>query len=196
MKSDEAAAKTQDEKDTIKARREALERVPDLNVTAMAEATNLSNRTLAIYGYAEGIAGMVLNVLMIVSGIGLLLLHEWGRRLALGVAWLKILRWVTIVVATMVLIVPITTQMQQKMFESMNAQIKAQGGGRAPMPMTGLAQASAVMGAASAVFSALVAVIYPVLELWFLTRPRTLAVFLARSKPPSPAPGPDTWTTS
>ena len=60
------------------------------------------------YTYVEGIAGIILNVLMVISGVALLRMADWGRRLALGVAWLKILRWVAIMVFTLVVIVPIT----------------------------------------------------------------------------------------
>ena len=74
-----------------------------------------SDIRLAIYSFSEMISGMILNVVMAISGVGLLGLAEWGRRLAVTVSWLKILRWVAMIVVTMVLILPITVQKVQKM---------------------------------------------------------------------------------
>ena len=90
----------------------------------------MSDMRLAIYYFAEVTAGMVLNVLMVISGVGLLGLAEWGRRLAIGVAWLKIVRWVAMVVVTMVVIVPITTEKTTKGLQQIQAQAKAKSGGR------------------------------------------------------------------
>lgn len=49
---------------------------------------------LARYLWADVVTGPVLNLLMVVSGVGLLLSKAWGRTLAVGVAALKILRLV------------------------------------------------------------------------------------------------------
>ena len=113
--------------------------------------------------------------------------REWARRLALGVAWLKILRWVAITVVTLVVIVPITAETTQKMFQEIEKQTKAKsGGGAAPFPMAALGQFTAIATAVTSVVSALFASIYPALSLWFLTRPATRAAFLARAKPAGP----------
>ena len=105
-----------------------------------------------------------------------------GRRLALGVAWLKILRWVAIIIFTLIVIVPITAEMQRKMFQEIEKAAKAKGGGPV-MPMASLAEAAAIGTAVWAVVVGLFASIYPALSLWFLTRPSTRAACLARAKP-------------
>ena len=93
----------------------------------------------------KSLRAIVLNVLMAIAGVGLLGLAEWGRRLAIGVAWLKIVRWVAMIMVTFVLILPITAQKTQKMFDSIQAQAKAQaqaksgGRGAATMPMMNIA---------------------------------------------------------
>ncbi len=197
IEKEEAAAKTAEEKAELKSRRDQLEKVPNFDMKAMQDLNIMSDRRVVIYTYIETVVGMVLNTLMIISGIGLLLLSEWARKLALGVAWIKLLRLVIMLVVTFALIVPITTQRQQKFFESMNSQMAAQsGGGRGGIPVTPLLQMGAIVSAVLTVFFALFAAVYPVLELWFLTRDRTLAAFLAKSKPPSPAPGTEPWPTS
>jgi hypothetical protein len=66
------------------------------------------------YYFAAIYTGLLLNLLMIISGAGLLVLAEWARRLALGVAWLEILYWVAHVVVTMVLVLPILEREQHE----------------------------------------------------------------------------------
>jgi hypothetical protein len=147
---------------------------------------------LAIYYCTELGAGMVLNLLMLVSGVGLLGLAEWGRRLAVGVAWAKIVRWVAITIATMVLVLPITTQKMQKTFDKVEQQTKTRGGGGAVFPMGSLAQFTVITGAITAIFESLVFSIYPGLTIWYLTRPPTRAACMAKLPldPPVPGDGP------
>jgi hypothetical protein len=111
-------------------------------------------------------------------------LAEWGRKLGITVAWLKILRWVAMTIATMILIVPITAERTDKMFREIQVQANAKSGGRpVATPMVGLGQMTAIMSAVAVVFSALVASIYPIVSLWFLTRSPTRAACLKGSKP-------------
>jgi len=142
---------------------------------------------ILIYTWTELASGILLNVLMIIAGAGLLALAEWARRMAIGVAWLKIAKWVAVVVVTMGLVIPVTTEKMQKMFTKIEAQTKTKTG-RGPnvFPMGGLAQFTAVMSAVTSVGMALVASIYPALTIWFMTRPRARAACLAASSP-SPA---------
>ena len=164
----------------------------------MADAMSMANDPrIVMYSIVEGSAGILLNILMLISGIGLLKLTDWARRMALGVAWLKIARWITIVGFTLVVVVPITTEKMEKMFQTIEAQAKAKSGGaRAPLPMVGLSQFTAAATAVTTVIMALIAVIYPVLSLWFLTRPTTIAAILARSKLESTAPDFDLGATT
>jgi hypothetical protein len=196
LKAKEEAAKTNEEKDTLKDEREALESNVEPDLSAMNEMMGFnvfSDVRIAIYTFSELISGMILNVLMVISGVGLLGLAEWGRRLAISVAWLKIIRWVAMIVVTLVLILPITVQKVQKMTDSIQAQVQVQtkSGGRAPppMPMMYLKMFASIAGAVSMIFTALIASIYPVLSIWFLTRPPARAACLIPSMPPSAPPG-------
>jgi ABC-type multidrug transport system fused ATPase/permease subunit len=191
LKRREAAAKTEEEKLTLKSERETQEAVPPPDMSAFGDLTGwnmFSDPRLAIYSISEVGAGILLNILMIVAGAGLLGLTNWGRRLALGVAWLKILRWAAMIVVTLVLILPITTERMQQAFAKMEAQqARAAGGAAVRMPMTEIARISAMTGAVFAVIGGLVATIYPALTLWFLTRPRAVAACLpVTSKPEGP----------
>ena len=193
-KAKEAAAKTKEETEKAKEattaaveERETFENNPDPDLSAMTDMMGwniMADPRVAVYYFTEVISGMVFNVAMIISGIGLLGLAEWGRKAGIMVAWLKIVRWVAMTVVIMVLIVPITTEKMDKMMQSVQAQVNVKSGGRpAPVPMVGFGQMMAVMSAVGVVFSALVASIYPILSLWFLTRPPTRAACLQGSKP-------------
>ncbi len=189
LKKKEEAAKTKEDKESITDEREALERHVEPDVAAiMGDAMGMAQDPRIVrYTYVEGIAGVLLNLLMVISGVALLRMADWGRRLALGVACLKILRWVSIMVFTLVVIVPMTGQTTQKMFSEINKQAKANSpGGASPIPMTLLSQFAAILTAVTAVASALIASIYPALSLWFLTRPATRAACLARAMPTGP----------
>jgi hypothetical protein len=193
LKRQEDAAKTKEEKETFKTEREDLEKrvepvVPDLG--DMTGFSMYSDPRLAIFYFTEVIAGIVLNILMVISGIGLLGLSDWGRRLAIGVSWGKIVRWVAMAIVTLVLVLPITTQKMQKMFDKIEQQTKAQSGGR-PVPPIGstMAQFSLIGGAVVIVVEVILFSIYPGLSIWFLTRARARAACMARPQKDPLFPG-------
>ena len=185
-KTKEDAEKAKEEKDSIVEERVALEDRVEPDLSAMTDLMSwdvMADMRLKIYYLSETISSILLNVLMAISGGGLLALAEWGRRLAIGVAWLKIVRWVCMIFVTMVLILPMTMEKTDKMFQSIQTQVSAKSGGPAAVPMVGFGQITAIFGAIVMVFGALVASIYPVLSLWFLTRPPTRAACYKVPKP-------------
>lgn len=121
------------------------------------------------YQATDAISGMVLNILMVVSGIGLLRIRSWGRSLALWVAGLKITRLLALLVVNIILVVPVQVQQMQEMFK------QVPGGGGAPpaefLPWMG------VYMLAAAVVTAIVGAIYPVIVLWLLNTKRVRATF-------------------
>jgi hypothetical protein len=186
LKKKEAAAKTEQEKEDLRDERQTLELRVEPDMTAFNDLTGMgvmADKRVAVFYWSEIVTGILLNIAMIVAGAGLLALAEWGRRLSLAIAWLKIARWVAIPIVTLVLILPITTRDMQKAFGAMNAQMKV--GGAAPRPVFGtdFARVMAAVSAAGAVFNAVVASIYPGLSIWFLTRPRARAACIARPQP-------------
>ena len=132
LKAREAAAKTEEEKTTLANERAALEArvVPDLSAFDELQDMNAYNEPrLAIFYILDVSTALILNVLMIVSGGGLMRLREWARRLAIWVAQLKILRWSAMVVGSMVVIMPMMMAKTQPAITALEAQIKAAGGG-------------------------------------------------------------------
>lgn len=178
-------AKTEEEKKDLEMELQALQSNQGLDPAKfLDEIKSLqTDPRIAIYTYTEMSTGILLNLLMIVSGVGLLALAEWARRLAIATAWLKIARWVAIVAATTFVIVPITTEKMQPTFRSIEKQTGRFGGRAAPFAASNLAELSAMANVVTAVGTALVAVVYPVFVIWFLTRPPARAACLAAAKP-------------
>jgi hypothetical protein len=199
LKKQEAAAKTEEEKKTLADERAALEAKFEPDLSAFEELQNLnafSDPRLAVYYVLEIATAIILNVIMIVAGAGLLGLAEWARRLSIRVSQLKMLRWLAMVVATMVLILPISLEKTQKAMSAMEAQIKAQGAAAPPISLTAVMRWSMMFGAVVMVFTAIVACVYPALEWWYLSRPPARAACMSQSKPESPETDPLWETTS
>jgi hypothetical protein len=185
-KSKEAAAKSEQEKQHWKDTRATLESAPPPNLVQFDDLSRwdvMSDHRLALYYWIEVISGILLNLFMVVAGVGLLFMADWARRLSLGVAWVKILRWVAILIFMLTLIIPITSERMHRALTRMEAQT---GSVRSPFNSTEVVRYVAIFSAVTSVFSAIVAVIYPGLSIWFLTRPQARAACLpARQQPPS-----------
>jgi hypothetical protein len=183
LKAQENAAKTEEEKNALAAERAALEArvVPDLS--AFEDLQNMNAYTeprLAVFYILDISTAVVLNVLMIVAGAGLMGLKEWARRLAIRVAQLKILRWIAMVVGSMVVIVPMTMSKTQPAITAMEAQMKAAGGGGLPMSLATVMRWALMFGVIVMVFGAIVASVYPAMMWWNLTRPPARAACLKK----------------
>jgi hypothetical protein len=185
LKRQEDAAKTEEEKQSLKAARESVLATPQPDFTAFADLSGmnlLGDPRLAIYYFSEVGAGILLNLLMIIAGAGLMAMADWGRRLSVGVAWLKILRWVAMTVVLLVLVLPITMEKMDQAFTKIQQTQPA--GAAAPIKSSDLARISAITGAVFAVLGAVAGSIYPALSLWFLTRPSARAACLPASETP------------
>lgn len=164
----EAEAETEDEKQSIQAERQAA--IARFNTPQFDPFTAMRDKKIIAYGIADGSTGLVLNLMMFASGVGLLMQREWARKLAVWTAGLKILRLCILQTVNLAVIVPIQIKQAQAMFDQMTA-----GGGGAP-PID-IAAMQGVMISAGAIITLLVGCIYPALCLWFLTRPRVKVVF-------------------
>jgi hypothetical protein len=111
---------------------------------------------------------MFFNVLMLISGVGLIRLREWGRKLAVWVAALKIVRLIVLYGIFIMVMVPIFVKLILDMFEEM-AQSLPPGAGRPPI--AGMTTMFGTMFSVSAVAVMILGSIYPGIVLWLLTRP-------------------------
>ena len=190
LKKQEAAAKTEAEKEQLRTERDTAESVPKPpeppDVTIWDTYADPRYRA---YFCGEVSLGIVLNIAMIVAGAGLLATAEWGRRLAIGVAWGKIVRLVAMAVITLTVIVPMTAEYTQPSLDKIAAQARLGG----PAMSNQMARMLAILGAVGAVGFTVVGSIYPGLAIWFLTRPRARAACAGRSAEKPAGKPPEAW---
>ena len=199
LKAEEAAAKTEAEKQTLADERAALEAkvVPDMSAfNDLQDLNAYTEPRLAIFYILDISTAVVLNVLMIVTGGGLMGLKEWARRLAIRVAQLKILRWLAMVVGAMAVIMPMTMEKMQPAINAMDAQMNAAGAGGMPFPLASIMRWMFIFGVVFMIFAAIVACVYPAIMWWNLTRPAARAACLKlEPKPELPEPSAK-WETT
>ncbi len=162
LEKEEAEATTEEEKAEIRAE------IEDLEATSETKAPNLfaamNDPKVNLYGLVDGSTGLFFNLLMFISGVGLLLHKEWARKLAIWTAGLKIVRLLGLQAVNMVVIIPIRMKLMQEMYEQMD--LGGQG-----VATTDIAGMQGMMFTAWAVVMLVVGCIYPALTWWFLSRP-------------------------
>lgn len=170
---DQTAAASEDKKAAIQTQIDQIKNRPRITPPNMAGMMGMTDRRVMVWGVINGLSGAFLNLLMIISGVGLLLLKGWGRSLAIWVAGLKIIRLIGSTSYYCFVCVPVIAQTMINTMQQMTAQA-----GPAPQ------QAPAEMGAwfvgiycATAVGFAIAASIYPIICLVLLTRSRVKAAF-------------------
>jgi hypothetical protein len=147
------------------------------------EAINHDLPSLARYLRADAISGPLLNLGMVIAGVGLVLLKGWGRKLAIGVAALKIVRLIVLNGMLVLMVVPqmsnalgqlARTVIGDSFIKHSMEQQQAQRGNAGPAPQLTAADFVQIMraiGYGYAVMLLGVGVIYPVVSLIVLTRP-------------------------
>jgi hypothetical protein len=193
-----AAAESDEERAELQAQRDMLaQRDPAGMMPNMGELYSVNANPLVIgYSIADGVSGLLLNGMLIASGIGLLNLRSWSRTLALWTLGLKIARLVLVYGFMAIVVGPYMAEAQGKAFDQMLSSMPAGGGGGPPpqgigdamtigygIMYTGLAIAMIVFGS-----------IYPAIALWLLSRPGVKAACSGRleaweSVPPLPTTG-------
>jgi hypothetical protein len=171
----EKAATTPAQKEEIEAERAAIRSRPKPFVPNMTAGTEVAQDPAFVrFNWGEILTGLALNAPMLASGIALLRLREWGRRLALWVAGLKLVRLLVLTIASLIVVAPLMTRMMGQEFEKVGTQMQQAGRGAGPVQaqqlkqmrfFTGIAMTASYVG-----FYALGA-IYPAVVLRVLTRP-------------------------
>src|SRR5271166_1282338 len=102
-----ALAKTAEEKAEIEQQRSALEKTPPVTMPDMSKVTDMMKTpAYQAYIWSDMISGLLLNVAMLISGIGLLQLKESGRRMALWTFGLKIFRLCALALLMIIIVIP------------------------------------------------------------------------------------------
>lgn len=179
----EAVATSDEERERLRAERERLELESRLhrpvNVAAFTKVG--ADPRVRTYAIVDTVSAMLLNLLLIASGLGLVLLAPWGYRLALIVAWAKLLRLCVQTGWHLLIVAPILTSQMQVMQEQILAGAPGPGGPpggpppEAVFPVIFAFQRAMVYG--SSILMLVVGAIYPLILIWLLTRPSARAVF-------------------
>lgn len=165
-------AKTEAEKAEIDEKIKAIEDRANPSIPAMFDMNKmgLDDPRLAAWGWVDGVSGVVLNVLLLASGIGLMHWRPWSRRLAIWTAACKIVRLVLLQGYAIVVIIPmISRKFADFAAETMAQQRPMPGGG--PPPTQLLYTIYVTMYSVMALGVIVFGVIYPALLLWYMNRP-------------------------
>ena len=120
----------------------------------------------------SAVAGTLISILLLASSIGALSLKPWARKGLLAYAAVAVLMNLVNIVVSIIWIMPKMKTMQEQM-------IKQQG--TAPPGMAAIMQGA---GTAGAVIGFLITMIFPLLLLYFFTRPNVVAAFEGGGMPP------------
>ncbi len=165
--------------------REKIKQIQARPVDAITASTMglkaLQDRRVKIYNAVETASGLALNGLMILAGAALIGLREWGRKAALAVAGIKLVRLAVLVGVSVFVMVPIqVASMSKELIE-----VKAQMNGAAASPAMVMIspQWISAQSMAGLILNALVASIYPILLLIKLNNARVRAACHSAAKP-------------
>ncbi|MHC5540158.1 hypothetical protein ACYOEI_18210 [Singulisphaera rosea] len=180
------AAKTDEEKAAIEAKRREIEARPKPELPAQFDLKQLGmdHPKVKFYSWVDLISAFVLNLLMLASGIGLVMSRRWGLKLGVWVAAIKIIRLVLLYGFVIVEVVPVVSVGMAKLaHDTIVKQQQGTGGPALPANFQeSLARVYSVMGTASAVGTMVFGVIYPAIMIWLLTRPGAIEACPSRSK--------------
>jgi hypothetical protein len=172
----EKTAQTEEDKQQAKAEREKLEAEKEDVTLNFSFQMDMGWQTTAYFA-AEMVTGLILNIALMVAGVGLIRLAHWGRTLSLWVAGLK-LAYLLILNAVLALVVAPELgrkfgEYVDRQMESVQRMAAAKGQPAAPMvlPKGQMGMIYAVYFMIYAVLSVFIGAIYPAILLWLLNTP-------------------------
>ena len=168
LKAQEETAVDDAARDEIVKQRTELEAQPLPNMPDFSKMYGMGDQRVATFMGIDIGTAVVLNILLLVSGIGLLGLNNWARQLGVLVAALKIFRLVVLYSVFVFAIVPIMIGQMMEGFAEM-AKMNPRAGAPPMPPQT--ATFMGTMWTVCAVATVLIGVIFPALCWYFLTRP-------------------------
>jgi hypothetical protein len=169
LEQQEKATKDPKKKADLQAQQQNLKAQPLPKMPDIAKFTG--DRRMLLYGLTDVVTGIVLNTLLVVSGIGLLYLKEWARRTALWVAGLKVVCLVATYGYFAMVIAPSMGQQFVGMFEDMaQGMPPGQGPGQAQVAQFGTILVTVIV--IGSLVAILLGSVYPIVILSLLTRPR------------------------
>jgi len=182
------AAKTDEEKASIKAERDALGGIPSPPKIDMASSNEmLTNPTFLGFTYLNSLTGLILQVVLLIAGVGLIRLTPWGRSLGIYWAGLQIAQLVILTAVSYFYVQPTLKPINDKNLAKAEAEEKAGG---APNPAMAGMKVAKMMEGLQGVFAIgyiVVGSIFPTIMLILLNNPGARAACRA-AKPPDAGP--------
>lgn len=171
----EAAAKTDDEKKAIQQERQAtIASTPAMPPMDMSAATAMMKDPVVVgFTFANGGTGLILSVLLLISGIGLIRLVSWGRSLGVAYAGLQIAQVVLMTAVSLLFVQPTQQANLEKMLVKQEADAKLPNAPPGAAEAVKMSRAMSNPGMAQVMSLAwpVLGSIYPVILLVLLNKP-------------------------
>jgi hypothetical protein len=177
LEEQEKAAKTEAEKEEIAAQRKEIQERPKVSLTGGADLSKayIGDPNYIAWAWTEVLTGLVLNAMLLASGIGLLHWRPWARKLGVWTAALKILRLALVYGAFVVVVVPTIAKIYGEIAGGVAAQqqvaLGKTGGPQGVIDSAFFNRMYAVMYSGMGIGMIVIGAIYPAVVLWLLTRP-------------------------
>ncbi len=144
---------------------------PKIDVAAMY---GVKDPGVVMFWSIDMLSGIVVNLLLIVAGIGLLALSEWGRKMSIAIAVIKLVRLASLYGYALLAVVPVMARDTAQAFHDMTKSVPQNGGNQLP-PVAEMVQTIGAVWLVSLIIFALLGAIYPALMIMLLTRPSAKA---------------------
>lgn len=173
LQEEAAAADDEKQRELIESQLKELAKSP---VPAMPDISKMvpTDRRLTIWGVSDAISGLLVNLLLVIAGVGLVMRREWGRKWGVGVSVVKVIRVVTSYCFWIFMCVPIISK---QIGGAMNEFMTQAAKGKQPPFSFEVLYGAIYTG--YGVLMIVAGMIYPIVCLWLLTRPRVKAALAA-----------------
>ncbi len=192
------SAQTKEEKELAESQLETAKTAVDsssISMTLNLDDLKVDDPVNKAYAGVELTSMLILNVLMFVTGIGLLGLAEWARKVWIWTAAIKIVRLFAFAALCLIVLSPRVERATREVYEKAEAKIEAdiakekndktKAATQSPTSLASkraMAQSMKNMTRVTTIvmkvfipISALLGSIYPAICIWFLTRPQAVA---------------------
>jgi hypothetical protein len=190
-------ATTDEEKANIKQQIEDAKNAPPPPVIDFGTKNfGLNDPYIFAHFSIDSASGLILNLLLFVSGFALLRAREWGRKLAVGIACVKLVRLLALTASLGLVVEPKMVARFGAWLQESSVQLAASAKEQGEEPLVTPQEAVEITAdlrsllLSLGIYILILGSVYPALSLWLLTRPGTRAACMKRSLPPPAAPPP------
>jgi hypothetical protein len=167
-------ADTDEKADQLRAQRDALEKTPLPKLPDMSNMVGMKEPGVFATYLFDCLSGFLLNVLMLISGVGLLKYQSWARKMAIWVAGLKVIRLMILCALGAAILAPAVSNGFGE-FIHQTVQMNPQGAPPQDMKVEQLKTAYYWMIIVWGVLVLVFGSIYPIISLWKLSQANVIA---------------------